>query len=213
MATVLAGTSVTRKAIRLASGEAAARLKRAGFNRQGVHLSKPAGQLFHAIHFQASQWGSQGEGRFTVNFIVASPVLYETWYGKPFPRNPASAPFPIQMRIGQLMPGHRDHWWDVHDGDDLDGLAVEVADAVQSAAQDFFLAYETSEGLLQRLRQGNCPGCTAPQAAVLHMLLASSFGHKDEAEAAGRQALESSQVASFSERVIALARLRGLELS
>src|SRR5678816_2724353 len=95
--------SITQEAIKAASRETAKRLAAAGFKRKGFHLHRKAGELFHAIQFQASRWGSTAEGKFTVNLIVTSPDLYEAWIG-PFPLNPASALFPIQMRIGSLMP-------------------------------------------------------------------------------------------------------------
>lgn len=205
--------SITQQAIALTSKELASRLAAVGFKRKGLHLIRKSGSLFHAIHFQASQWGGAAEGQFTVNLIVASPHLYEEWFGAPFPANPASAPFPVQARIGGLMPERCDYWWQVTQGADIARLAAEVADVVERLSADFFAAYANDEDLLVQLRKGISPGCTGPQAAVLRMLVASSLGYREEAELAFRAALEASRIPAFSDRVMNYARKLGIKVS
>ena len=205
--------SITQQAMKEASGKTAERLASAGFRRKGLHLHRKVGELFHAIHFQASQWGTSAEGKFTVNLIVTSPFLYTEWIGSPFPFNPASAMFPIQMRIGSLMPQRCDYWWTVSADTDISSLAREVADTVESCAIQFFNSYESEEALLSQLRQGKCPGCTAPQAAVVHALVANNLGHKTEALEACRTALSRSEVPGFSQRVVSLAQKLGLPVT
>lgn len=204
--------SITQQAIAMASKEVASRLASLGFRRKGVHLIRQSGDLFHAIHFQASQWGNAAEGKFTVNFIVASPTLYEEWYGMPFPANPASAPFPVHMRIGSLLPERCDYWWPVGQDADIAKIAVEVAATIERVSAGFFSTYESNEALLVQLRKGVCPGCTGPQAAVLHMLVAGSLGHRVEAEQACREALKASKVPAFSDRVLSHARKLGINV-
>ena len=196
-----------------ASGKTAERLAAAGFRRKGLHLHRKVGELFHAIHFQASQWGTSDEGKFTVNLIVTAPFLYTEWIGSPFPVNPASAMFPIQMRIGSLMPQRSDYWWTVAADTDISSLAREVAAAVDSCAIQFFTSYGSEEALLSQLRQGKCPGCTAPQAAVVHALVANNLGLKTEALEAFRTASSRSEVPEFSERVVSLAQKLGLPVT
>jgi Domain of unknown function (DUF4304) len=202
--------SITQQAMSEASRETAKRLASAGFKRKGLHLNRKVGELFHAIQFQASQWGTAAEGQFTVNLIVTSPVLYEEWIGRPFPANPASALFPVRMRIGSLMPQRSDHWWTVGSDTDISSLATEVANTIEHCAIQFFTSYESSEALLSQLRQGKCPGCTATQADVVHALVANSLGYKAEALEACKKALSESKVPSFSERVVSLAQKLGL---
>ena len=195
-----------------ASREIAKRLASTGFKRKGLHLYRKAGELFHAIQFQASRWGTAAEGKFTINLIVTSPGLYEEWIQRPFPVNPASALFPIQRRIGSLMPQRGDYWWTVAADTDISSLAREVADTVESCATEFFTSYESDESLLSQLRQGKCPGCTAPLAAVVHALVANNLGYKAEALEACKTALSKSEVPGFSQRVISLAQKLGLQL-
>ena len=205
--------SITQQAIALASKEAASRLAPVGFKRKGVHLVRTSGDLFHAIHFQASQWGSAAKGKFTVNFVVTSPALYEEWFGTPFPANPASAAFPVQMRIGGLLPERCDYWWQVGQDTDIAELAAEVSAMIERLSAGFFSAYESNEALLMQLRKGVCPGCTEPQAAVVHMLVASSLGYREEAELAFRRALKASRVPAFSDRILSYARKLGINIS
>ena len=196
-----------------ASRETAKRLASAGFKRKGPHLHRKVGELFHAIHFQASQWGTSAEGKFTVNLIVTSPVLYTEWMGRPFPANPASALFPVQMRIGSLMPERCDYWWRVDSESDVSSLAMQVANEIEHYAIQFFTSYESNEAFLVQLRQGICPGCTAPQAAVVHALVANDLGYKAEAVEACKAALSQSKVPGFSERVVSLAKKLELPIS
>src|SRR5579864_2248689 len=88
-------------------------LKALKFRRQGNHLWRESDGLFHGVHFQGSQWGTAVAGSFTVNLGITSQWLYRCWTGRPLPSNPATALFPIQMRIGSLMTERRDHWWEV----------------------------------------------------------------------------------------------------
>lgn len=205
--------SITQEAIKEASRETAKRLAAAGFKRKGFHLHRRAGELFHAIQFQASRWGSAAEGKFTVNLIVTSPDLYEAWIGPPFPVNPASALFPIQMRIGSLMPQRTDYWWTVGSDTDISSLAIEVAETIENCAIRFFASYESNEALLSQLRKGICPGCTAPLAAVVHALVANNLGYKAEALEACRTAIAKSEVPGFSKRVVSLAKKLGLPVT
>ena len=196
-----------------ASRETAKLLAAAGFKRKGVHLHRKVDGLFHGIHFQASQWGTAAEGKFTVNLIVTSPVLYTEWIGHPFPANPASALFPIQMRIGSLMPERRDYWWTVGSETDSSSLAIEVAGTIEHYALQFFTSYENNQALLGQLRKGICPGCTPAQAAVVHALVANDLGYKAEAGEAIKTALARSVVSGFSERVVSLAQKLELPVS
>ena len=201
--------SITQRALRIASRETAKHLSAHGFRRQGLHLHRHVGSLFHGINFQASRWGSAASGKFTVNLIVTSPAIYTGWIG-PFPSNPASATFPIQMRIGSLMPDRSDYWWPVGVDTELEALAAEVAESVEHHGLPFFAAYQSNDDLLSRLRSGICPGCTRPLARVVHALVAAEMGLRQEALEALKLALAESEVSSFSERVRGLAERLGL---
>jgi hypothetical protein len=205
--------SITQEAMTQASRETAKRLASARFKRKGIHLHRKVGELFHAIHFQASQWCTAADGKFTVNLIVTSPSLYTEWIGSPFPANPASALFPTHMRIGSLIPHRCDRWWRVDSETDISSLATEVASTIEQYGMQFFSLYESNELLLAQLRQGNCPGCTAPLAVVVHALVANNLGYQAEAVEACQKAVSESNVPAFSKRVISLAQKLGLPVT
>ena len=98
-------------------------------------------------------------GSFTVNLVVTSPFMYSIWTGRPFPANPASALFPVTMRIGLLMPSRTDHWWHVEEATDVTTVARQTADAIVEYGLPFFDGFRTVEAMLTRLREGKAlPG-------------------------------------------------------
>ncbi len=177
-------------------------MKSLGFKRSGNHMHRLSEDLFHGIHFQASQWGSSVEGKFTINLVVTSSMVYEAWTGKPLPRNPASALFPIQQRIGSLMPGHQDYWWSVSRTTDIAALEREVLHTLTTYALPFFTEYPDSKALLDRLRQNKgLPGLTNAQCPLIHAMLAKDLGYPDEASAQIQKALTDAGVSPFKATV------------
>ena len=186
----------------------------AGFRRQGVHLHRAAADLHHGIHFQASKWGTRSEGRFTMNLVVTAPFVYEAWTGRPFPANPATAFFPIQMRIGFLMPAGTDHWWDVTDAPPGEAMLAEVIDALTKFGVPFLDGFPSSLTLLQRLRAGErLPGVLGQQPPLVHAILAHHHGAIDEARALLDGALDRAGSSPSQATVRTLARRLGLEAS
>jgi len=186
-------------------------LKSAGFNRRGNHMFRPFNDLFHGIHFQGSRWGSKDEGKFTINLVVTSGAIFEFWTGKPLPSNPASALFPIQQRIGGLMPLHLDHWWSVDNSTDIEALGHEVTDAINSFALPFFSEYPESSALLNRLRQGaGLPGITTAQRSLLHAMLAKIVGLPEEAAAQIHKALVDAGASPFKATVTLIGQRIGV---
>src|SRR5436309_2699849 len=106
--------SITRTAIAAASKATfTPGLKSLGFRRQANQLWRSSNGLVHGVQFQGSQWGTAREGSFAVNLIVTSAWLWKCWTGCPLPSNPATAGAPIQQRLGMLIHGGRDYWWEV----------------------------------------------------------------------------------------------------
>lgn len=185
-------------------------LKSEGFSRRGNHMFRPSSDLFHCIHFQASQWGSKDEGKFTVNLVVTGKAIYEFWTGKPFPSNPASALFPIQQRIGQLMPQQHDHWWSVGRATDIEALGQEVMQALTSYALPFFSEYSDSFALLDRLRRAAClPGVISAHNPLVHAILAQTAGYPDEAASQIQIALADAGTSTFKGAVTLIGKRIG----
>jgi hypothetical protein len=173
--------SRTQEAISTSSRAVAEDLRAAGFRRQGIHLHRASGELIHGLHFQASQWGGAVEGSFTTNVIVTSAFLYGTWTGKPLPKNPATALFPIAERIGVLMPGRSDYWWRVDEKTDLRLVAADVAEAVRGYAVAFLARFPDHDAILAAVRAGPPGGMVAGQIPLVHAMLAARAGLSTEA--------------------------------
>jgi len=175
--------SLTATTIGVTSKLVCAALEDKGFRRRSPHLLRQSQDVLHGIHFQASQWGTASDGRFTANLIVTAPALYEAWTGKPLPANPATASYPIQQRIGFCLPRKTDFWWTVDRQTDTESLAQEAAAVIEHHATAFFALFPNMSAILTHLREtGTLPGLTRQQAALAHAHLAHLAGASGEAE-------------------------------
>jgi hypothetical protein len=166
------------------------------------------------VHFQASQWGSQTEGQFTINLAVAIPAAYEFWTGRPFPKNPATALFPLQQRLGLLTPERRDRWWSVGAEVDSEKIAGEIAGLLENIAVPFFAQYPNSAAVLDSLRRGHrAPGLSNGQVSLVHAILANCAGSETEAARALNRALAESAATPFRATVLLISQRLGLKPS
>jgi Domain of unknown function (DUF4304) len=176
--------SVTQTAIRASSSTAfSGGLRAAGFSREGNHLHRPAGEVIHAVHFQASQFNEAIDGSFTVNLVVTSEFLFKAWTGDSLPRNPATALFPIVVRIGWLMPCRSDHWWRATADTNIDSLAADVARTIIDYGLPFFASYTDHGAILTSIQAGHAVSGIHPgHLPLVHAMLAAQAGVLSEAK-------------------------------
>src|SRR5579864_6927022 len=188
--------SATETAIRAASKAAFhGGLRQAGFRRQGNHLHCQSGGLIHAFNFQASRGMAVPNGAFTVNLLGSSEHLYRSWAGH-VPANPATMFFPIQRRIGSLMPEREDRWWSAET--DAAIISQEVADALVTYGLPFFDAFPSADALLAQLRdRSRVQRGLMTDARLVHAMLAKEKGLDNEAAQQLREALEKAGSSSF----------------
>src|SRR6266849_6133048 len=111
----MADKSITLQAIDFVSkGACTDLLVPRGFRRKSPHFFRQTGGLYHSIHFQGSSFGGANSGSFTINVYVTSPELYSAFCGGSFPKNPATAGWPIFKRVGHFMPDNSDYWWKIN---------------------------------------------------------------------------------------------------
>lgn len=186
-------------------------LKAAGFRRQGNHFHRQSRDLIHAFQFQASTGMAVRVGAFTVNLVVTAESLYRHWSGRALPKNPATALFPINERIGLLMPQQEDHWWRADA--DVESLCLEVSHALVTWGLPFFDQFASLDVLLDRLRTGaSVRGMPSGHVKLVHAMLASDKGHASEAEQQICQALEEAGASSYRETVQRVASRLGVTL-
>jgi uncharacterized protein DUF4304 len=191
-------------AVRLASRAAfQSGLRLAGFRRQGNHLHRRSDGLIHAFNFQASRGMAVPLGAFTVNLLVSSEHMYRTWTGR-VPANPATMFFPIQRRIGSLMPEREDRWWSA--GMEPALLCQEVSDALVNYGLPFFDAFPSADALLEQMRdRSHVLRGLMTDAHLVHAMLAREKGLEEEAAQQLREALEKAGSSPFRATVLKIA--------
>ena len=206
--------SITQQAIRaISAGAVASLLRPLGFKRRAPHLWRETGGIYHSVNFQASQWGTNEDGQFTVNLGVSSPILYASFTGRTFPTNPGSALWPINVRIGGLMPSRCDLWWQVTDHTDLDALGTEVAQTLHDYALPFFERLRTAEQFNSLLLSDQpIPGVTAAQRPLIGAMVAVQLGRRESAHRMLSVALNEHRGKPFESTVRSVARRLQVEL-
>jgi hypothetical protein len=114
-------------------------LRALGFNGSGQNYQLPSDDHWAMLGFQKSTSSSANRVRFTVNVLVVSRRTWEAARAETsyLPERPTAntfwGTFVWQHRIGELLPGIGDVWWDV----EADVDAAELADAVLWAVRDY----------------------------------------------------------------------------
>jgi hypothetical protein len=103
-------------------------LKLARWKRSRRTFRRADGDAVMVTHVQASQGSAGAEGLFTVNLGVYFAAV-DTVSGNRVLEAPCHYECPLRVRLGLLMPEHRDHWWKVVVDAPVEALATEVADA------------------------------------------------------------------------------------
>ena len=120
--------------------EIAPALRQLGFKGSGQAYALPSETCWALVGFQKSQASEASYVRFTVNATVVSREAWEqeraerpylperpspnTFYGK----------FAWQERIGGLMPGGQDRWWEITGRTDARAIAESVIEAIRDYA-------------------------------------------------------------------------------
>jgi hypothetical protein len=205
--------SATVAAIKRVSAGIHGRIAQLGWRHKSPHLIREFGSVIHGIHFQASRFGSADKGTFTINLVVTEPRIYQAWTRRALPVNPATALYPVQLRLGRLLPSPRDFWWEITTATDVSAVESEVFNLLKVAEADFFIQFRSLEDMLEKLRQhGTLPGLHGRQGGVVRGLIAAILGHTAEAESVLRQEVASSTVPGFTYNVREAAKHVGIRI-
>jgi hypothetical protein len=116
-------------------------LRALGFKGSGQNYALPSSGYWALLGFQKSSFSDASELRFTINVLV---VAREAWEAKKAERpelrdRPTATTFwgdfVWQRRIGRLLPGNEDLWWELR----ADSHTEELASAVLWAVADYAL--------------------------------------------------------------------------
>lgn len=95
-------------------------LRAHGFKKRRNRFRRADDDGWQVVDFQASQWGSRNDVRFTINLWVGVAELADT-----------EADAQVQERVGLLLPGGQDHWWSLDAATDTTALADELRHVLQ----------------------------------------------------------------------------------
>lgn len=124
----------------------AATLKADGFKRSARTFQLTREAVIQVLNVQASQSNLGDEGSFTLNLGVYVPDLGRV-LGEAVQEKPKEYQCQARQRIGRLMAGGEDHWWDVSPRTDLAALAEEIDLRYRELARPWFEALATPRAL------------------------------------------------------------------
>jgi hypothetical protein len=116
-------------------------LRQLGFKGSGQVYVLPDDAAWILVGFQRSVSSNRARIRFTINLTVANKQKWadlraqsKDW-SDPYPERPAPSTFYgkgiWQRRIGDLLPRHADHWWELQPDTDLREIALDVFESVR----------------------------------------------------------------------------------
>jgi hypothetical protein len=118
-----------------------AALRPLGFAKGGATYRREVDGLLWLLDVQRSQWNSKERISFTLNWGVFVPGLFSLYSNRPDAGRPRVSQSCIHGRVGDLMPGGLDHWWDIR-ADDVVPMADErVADELRQGHVGYVLPF------------------------------------------------------------------------
>ena len=101
----------------------APKLKASGFKKKARNFLLEQQDHTKVVNVQASQWNEGSEGSFTINLGIYFPEVADAIDWFPVKNHPKICDCTINKRIGVLMPGGCDSWWEI--SNDTDARTVQ----------------------------------------------------------------------------------------
>lgn len=110
-----------------------------GFKGSGQDFVLPDREHWILLGIQRSRWSDSDDVDFTIQVTVANRTAWDQLrsqhnYGERPYSTRFYGPRIWQKRLGELMPGATDKWWQVNSSSDVKLLATELAAAVEQYA-------------------------------------------------------------------------------
>ncbi len=97
-----------------------------GYLKKSRTFHRVSDDCVRVVNVQASDWNDPRIGRFTLNLGVFFPQVDRIHPQLLRSGLPNEAQCTVRMRIGELMPGRRDTWWDIEAGADPAPIAEKI---------------------------------------------------------------------------------------
>ena len=149
------------EALDLVIDETAKKICGLGFRRRGSLLRAVSQGNAGLVEFQKSTKSSADHILFTVNLAVVCGALLEPEQSSlEKVRSPEAH---LRQRVGMLMPGRPDKWWEIRNGVDVGALADEVSTLIATDAAPYVARYLDPGELIALWETGQSPGLTETQ--------------------------------------------------
>jgi len=134
-----------------------------------MNFSRQDGEACQVINVQSSQWNSNECGKFTINVGVDFASVAKLLPGRgPMPTSPKEYLCLLRIRVGNLMPARRDHWWTVTPDTDIEEVCRELGDAWTACISPWLARFRTVASLTAEPDQGVILNSFArPAASIL----------------------------------------------
>jgi Domain of unknown function (DUF4304) len=187
-------------------------LKSLGYRKLARSFHAGAGELIKVVHCQSSMWNTPDTAQFTLNLNIVLPYFHEKWAGKPFPKNPGTAAPIVSQRIGFLMPGNLDLWWQIAPSTDPAGVAAQVSSALSKYALPY-LDHHSDLNLLMKDAASNPKKHPLGYNTALCLAILHNYrGNQSKAERIVRELWSRNKLESFQETIKLIAQRLDLEL-
>ena len=102
-------------------------LKQAGFRRSGMTFYRQNGEALQVVNVQSNRWNSNESGSFTINVGVDFAEVAKLMPGYlPMSATPKEYCCILRIRVGDLMPAGKDHWWAITPKTNVEELSAEL---------------------------------------------------------------------------------------
>ena len=132
-----------------------------GFHRRGSILRIVTQGNAGIIEFQKSTKNTNNKIFFTVNLAVICGALLEP--DQPSLEKARSMGAHLRQRIGMLMPGRPDKWWEISEASTVGTLASEVSEVIATEGAPYVARYLDVNELVALWESGKSPGLTEMQ--------------------------------------------------
>jgi len=107
----------------------APRLKAEGYKKRARTFTQESQDHVKVVNVQPSKWNQGTEGSFTLNLGIYFPAVADAIDWFPIKTYPKEHDCTIRERIGMLMPGGCDKWWQISPKSNLERIKAEVLEA------------------------------------------------------------------------------------
>jgi len=136
-----------------------------GFARHGSVLRIEQQGNGGLLEFQRSTKSSRDGLLFTVNLGIVCGALLDS--PSPALERARTIDAHIRQRIGMLLPGRPDKWWEITQSTDAGLLAKELSELIVRDAVPYIMGLLSTTAIIALWQSGQSPGLTGGQRARL----------------------------------------------